>query len=73
MAPRAASLHIAHRESLAYVRDQLGHSSIQVTVDVYGHLVPGGNRDAADRLDVVASPDTHPDAPPAHPAQRDSR
>jgi integrase len=60
-----ASLHIAHRESLAYVRGELGHSSIQVTVDVYGHLVPGGNRDAADRLDVVASPNAHPDAPPA--------
>ena len=23
------------------------HSSIQVTVDVYGHLVPGGNRAAS--------------------------
>jgi len=46
-----ASLLIAQGESLAYVRDQLGHHSIQVTVDVYGHLVPGSNRDAVDRLD----------------------
>jgi integrase len=46
-----ASLLIQHGESLAYVRDQLGHSSIQVTVDVYGHLVPGSNRAAVDRLD----------------------
>lgn len=38
-------------ESLAYVRDQLGHYSIKVTVDTYGHLVPGGNKDAVDRLD----------------------
>ena len=32
-----ASLLIQQGESLAYVRDQLGHSSIQVTVDIYGH------------------------------------
>ena len=46
-----ASLHIKNGESLAYIRDQMGHSSIKVTVDIYGHLVPGGNRAAADRLD----------------------
>ena len=46
-----ASQLIQQGESLAYVRDQLGHSSIQVTVDVYGHLVPGSNRAAVDRLD----------------------
>ena len=31
-----ASLLIAQGESLAYVRDQLGHHSIQITVDHYG-------------------------------------
>ena len=46
-----ASLLLTQGESLPYVRDQLGHSSIQVTVDVYGHLMPGGNRAAVDRLD----------------------
>jgi len=46
-----ASLLIAQGESLAYVRDQLGHHSIQITVDTYGHLVPGGNVAAVDRLD----------------------
>jgi integrase len=49
-----ASLLIQNGESLAYVRDQLGHSSIQVTVDVYGHLVPGANRAAVDRLDATS-------------------
>lgn len=29
---------------VAYVKEQLGHSSIQVTVDTYGHLIPGSNR-----------------------------
>jgi len=45
-----ASLLIQRGESLAYVKDQLGHHSIQVTVDLYGHLVPGANRGAVDRL-----------------------
>ena len=49
------SLLIQQGESLAYVRDQMGHASIQVTVDIYGHLVPGGNRAAVDRLDSDAS------------------
>ncbi|MEP6593960.1 MAG: site-specific integrase, partial [Acidobacteriota bacterium] len=48
-----ASLLIQNGESLAYVRDQLGHSSIQVTVDIYGHCVPGANRAAVDRLDAA--------------------
>ncbi len=46
-----ASLLIAQGESLAYVRDQLGHHSIKMTVDIYGHLVPGTNKQAVDRLD----------------------
>lgn len=46
-----ASLLLQQGESLPYVKDQLGHSSIQMTVDIYGHLVPGANRQAVDRLD----------------------
>jgi integrase len=46
-----ASLLIQQGESLAYIRDQLGHHSIKITVDTYGHLIPGGNRQAVDRLD----------------------
>jgi integrase len=46
-----ASLLIQQGESLAYVKEQMGHHSIRVTVDVYGHLVPGGNKAAVDRLD----------------------
>ena len=49
-------------ERLAYVKEQMGHSSIQVTVDVYGHLVPSGNRAALDRLDAA-----QPTATPAQP------
>ena len=46
-----ASLLIQHGESLVYVKEQLGHHSISITVDTYGHLVPGGNKAAVDRLD----------------------
>ena len=38
---------------MAYIRDQLGHHSIKVTVDVYGHLVPGANKKAVNRLDDI--------------------
>jgi integrase len=51
-----ASLLIQQRESLAYVRDQMGHCSIKVTVDTYGHLVPGANRQAVNRLERLQSP-----------------
>jgi integrase len=46
-----ATMLIQNGESLAYVRDQLGHSSIQITVDIYGHLEPGKNRAAVAKLD----------------------
>lgn len=48
--------------SLAYVRDQLGHSSIKMTVDTYTHLIPGGNKGAVNILDVDA-PGRTPGAP----------
>jgi integrase len=47
------SLLIQDGASLAYVKEQMGHSSIQVTVDVYGHLVPGANIAWVDRLDTT--------------------
>jgi integrase len=36
----ATTLLRSHK-SPAYVKEQLGHHSIQVTVDIYGHLFPG--------------------------------
>ena len=46
-----ASMLIQAGERLPYVKDQLGHSSITITVDTYGHLIPGTNKAAVDRLD----------------------
>ncbi|MDI6688620.1 MAG: site-specific integrase [Desulfobacterales bacterium] len=46
-----ASLLLSNGESPVYVKEQLGHSSIQITVDIYGHLIPSSNRKAVNRLD----------------------
>jgi hypothetical protein len=57
-----ASLLLQDGESLAYVKEQMGHSSIQVTVDVYGHFIPGKNRGAVERLASATSwPAVRPD------------
>src|SRR5262245_29533001 len=45
-----ATLLLMQGESPAYVKDQLGHSSIKMTVDIYGHWIPGANRQAVNRL-----------------------
>ena len=42
-------------ESPAYVQRQLGHASIQLTVDTYGKWLPMGSKGAVDRLDEVAA------------------
>lgn len=46
-----ASLLISGGQSLAYVKEMMGHGSIQITVDVYGHLIPSENRSAVNTLD----------------------
>jgi integrase len=48
-----------------YIQEQLGHSSINVTMDTYGHLFPNRNRGLVDRLDTVevgwdSAPQQHP-------------
>ena len=47
------SLLIQSGASIVYVKEQMGHSTIQVTVDIYGHLIPGANVSFVDRLDEV--------------------
>jgi integrase len=46
-----ASLLLQHGESPAYIQRQLGHASIQLTVDTYGKWLPMGNKAAVNRLD----------------------
>ncbi len=55
-----ASLLLTDGASPVYVKEQLGHSSIQMTVDIYGHLIPSANRQAVNRLDSSAAPSLHP-------------
>jgi len=63
-----ASWLISNGESLVYVRDQMGHHSIQITVDTYGHLIPGSNRKAVNALDDPSWRDNSVKfAPQAHP------
>jgi integrase len=59
------SLLIQQGASLTYVKDQMGHSSIQVTVDTYGHLIPGADVAWIDKLDAPTSP--QPSATPVQP------
>jgi len=48
-----ASLLLSNGEPITYVKEQLGHASIQLTVDTYGHLIPGANKAAVDKLDEM--------------------
>ena len=49
-----ASMMLSNDQSSQYVREQMGHSSISITVDVNGHMVPTGNRDTDNALDHMA-------------------
>ncbi len=64
-----ASLLIQDGASLAYVKEQLGHSTIAVTVDLYGHVVPSANIAFVDRLDAKTGP--QPNATQAQPTTED--
>ncbi len=46
-----ASQLIANGETAAFVRDQMGHCSIHVTFDTYGHLFPGRGKEASERFE----------------------
>jgi integrase len=47
-----ASLLIAAGEDPKRIQSYLGHSTITVTFDVYGHLLPGSEQESAKRLDA---------------------
>lgn len=46
----AASVMLAQGVPLEVVSEVLGHSSISITKDVYGHLEERAKRDAAERM-----------------------
>lgn len=45
------SLLIAQGENVKFIQSQLGHASIQTTMDRYGHIIPNTNHGAGERLD----------------------
>jgi hypothetical protein len=49
-----------------YVQKQMGHKSIQITIDVYGHLIPGENVAWIDTLDKTPQKVTATDAHQPH-------
>jgi integrase len=61
-----ASLMLRRGVPPAYVSRQLGHSSIQVTVDLYGHFIPGADRHHVEGL-AEAIAQAGSDATPAQP------
>jgi integrase len=50
-----ATLLLMQGVTPVYVKEQLGHSSIKVTVDTYGHWIPSSNRDAVNKLPSIAN------------------
>jgi len=51
---------IEQGENLKYISSQLGHASISITVDRYGHLFPDERRAAAGRFEERLASSKHP-------------
>jgi len=47
-----ASLLLSDGASPVCFKEQLGHTSIQITVDIYGQLIPSSNQERVNRLDT---------------------
>ena len=47
---------LAANVPISYVKDMMGHSSIQMTVDIYGHLLPDRDKSAVNILDDIGTP-----------------
>ena len=47
---RYASLLIENGEHPKYIQTQMGHSSIKITMNTYGHLMRSTNNEAAEKL-----------------------
>jgi integrase len=50
-----ATIALANNVHPKAVQQRLGHSSINVTLDTYSHIVPGMDRDAAERVAALFS------------------
>jgi integrase len=57
-----ATIRLLSGHNVGDVSYQLGHSSIKITYDTYGHWLPGQFKSEVDELDTL-----HPSAPHTHP------
>ena len=68
------SLLIQSGASIVHVKDQMGHNSIQLTMDTYVHLIPGADVSYVDRLDQKTTEkrplEQQPSATPAQPRDK---
>ncbi|NQU29430.1 MAG: site-specific integrase, partial [Anaerolineae bacterium] len=58
----AASLMLNNGVSVLAVSKRLGHAQPSITLDVYGHLIPGVQEKVASIMDEIITPITLPDA-----------
>ena len=52
----AASLMLNHGVSAIVVSRRLGHARTSITMDVYGHLIPSMQAEAAELIDALVTP-----------------
>ncbi|MFC1879222.1 tyrosine-type recombinase/integrase [Chloroflexota bacterium] len=52
----AASLMLNHGVQVTVVSRMLGHAKPSITLDVYGHLLPSMQIEAAGKIDVLITP-----------------
>lgn len=64
----AASLMLNNGVAPIIVSRRLGHSRASITLDIYGHLIPSMQTEAAELIDQLITPiKMHPIAPELHP------
>jgi len=56
-----ATFLIAQNENIKFIQSQLGHASIQTTIDRYGHVLPNTHIGVGERLDKLVFGDVVPD------------
>jgi integrase len=67
----AASIMLNYGIPVIVVSRRLGHAKPSITLDVYGHLIPSMQEEAAQKIDELITPvafqQLHPTAPDLHP------
>jgi integrase len=60
-----------HGVPVIVVSRRLGHAKPSITLDIYGHLIPGMQAEAAEMIDELVTPvKLHPIAPETNPVSK---